>query len=423
MHATARGSAPRVGGVTMVGYENRSRRRSADAVTGLVASVLLLLGTDGCNPINTYRNWIGISANDPNSQTTPNAKNLAAGEARSDPNLATVPSPPSRALTTAELDKLTQGLIADRTNAKYASEHLQAQFDEGAAPSPPPPPPPPAAAPAGETKAAVASPATTTSAAPAAGLPTAAPAAHGPDSGPSAASPSNNSGASTPATAATPGAKGPRKSGQPVEPGPMESSLQSAQITGLPQGEQSRSPPAMPPELSVPRGANTANTTASGAHLPPPPAPAPMPAAIGSAQFQPAPPPPRLASAAPVRVATTAGPGKPAKPAPPAPTFEKVATIAFQDNQITLTEADHQALDTVILQYRAKPGLVRVVGYAGVASGAAEQLTSYHTALERAQSVGQGLTKVGIPANKIQLEAAPAVDDSGRGRAEILLQQ
>ncbi len=110
----------------------------------------VLVALTGCNPIETYRNWVGISANDPNPETTPNTKNLAAGEARSYPNLATVPPPPAQALTTAELNKLTQDLIADRTNAKYTSEHLQAQFDESAA-APPPPPAAPATAPvAGE---------------------------------------------------------------------------------------------------------------------------------------------------------------------------------------------------------------------------------------------------------------------------------
>jgi outer membrane protein OmpA-like peptidoglycan-associated protein len=404
-------------------YENRFRRRSARAVTRLVASGLLLLATDGCNPINSYRNWVGISANDPNPDTTPNTKNLTAGDARSYPNLATVPPPPSRELATAELDKLTQGLIADRTNAKYASEHLQAQSDQGGAPPPPPPPPLPTAAAGGETTLVAVSPATSASAAPAAGHTAVAPTANVSGSAAGAALRSNGSGASTPATAATPATKGPRKSGQPAESGPMESSLQSPQIAGLPQAEQNRSAPPPPPELSVPAGANSANVTTPGAHLPAPPAPAPMPVAIGSAQFQPAPPPPQLAPAAPVRVATVAGPGKTPKPAPPALTFERIANIAFPGDQIALTEADHQVLDNAILHYRAKPGLVRVVGYAGVASGAAQQLTSYHTALDRAQAVAKSLTKAGIPAEKVQVEAAPAVTDSGGGRAEILLQK
>ncbi len=147
-----------------------------------------------------------------------------------------------------------------------------------------------------------------------------------------------------------------------------------------------------------------------------------MPAAIGSATIQPAPPPPNLPPPMPVRTATT-GSGKAARAPTPAPAFTKVADIAFSSNAATLSDADRQALDKILPRYRAKPGLVRVVGYAGVASNAAEQLNSYRAALDRAQAVAAGLTKAGIPANKIQVEAAPAGSNAGQGRAEILFEQ
>ncbi|MBV8120655.1 MAG: OmpA family protein [Alphaproteobacteria bacterium] len=387
---------------------------------GLVSNVLLLLGIGGCNPINTYRNWIGVSANDPNPERTPNTKNLAVGEAGTYPNLATVPPPPSRALTTAELDKLTQNLIADRANAKYTSEHLQAQFDEAIAP----PSPPPSAMAVGEAKAVASSSAATTSTVLATGPSAAAtPAAGGPGAAPGAALASNRGAVSTPSAAAAPAPVGPRKSGQTPEPGPLESSLRSPEIASLPQPEQYRPGPPTPPELSVPAGAKTPNATAPGAHLPAPAAPEPIPAAIGSAQFQPAPSPPQLAPAAPVRVATAAGPGRATKPSPPSLNFEKVADVAFPDNGATLSDADRQALDKIAARYHAKPGLVRVVGFAGVSGGAAEQLTGYRTALDRAQAVADGLAKAGIPANKIQTEAAPAGSTPGQGHAEILFQQ
>src|SRR5271166_2006690 len=125
----------------------KSGHRFCRCRTGAMLSAAMLLATSGCNPINTYRNWTGISANDPNPKTTPNTGNLAAGDARSYPNLATVPAPPDQALT--------QNLIADRAHAKYTSEHLQAS-DEAAAPPPPPPAAPggaaAAAAPSGSTK-------------------------------------------------------------------------------------------------------------------------------------------------------------------------------------------------------------------------------------------------------------------------------
>jgi outer membrane protein OmpA-like peptidoglycan-associated protein len=202
----------------------------------------------------------------------------------------------------------------------------------------------------------------------------------------------------------------------------MESTLQSPQIASLPQPQAGQPAPPPPRELSAPAAANPA-ATAPGAHLPGPPPVPPMPAAIGSAKFQPAPPPPNLLPPEPVRTATAAGSGKTSKPPPPAAAFTKVADIAFSGTTTTLNEAERQTLDNILPRYRTKPGLVRVVGYAGVASNATEQLNSYQTALNRAQAVANGLTKAGIPANKIQVEAAPSGSDAGQGRAEILFEQ
>src|SRR5215467_13733425 len=99
-------------------------------------------GLAACNPVQTWRDWTGASKNDPDPETTPNTQNLAAGDATDYPNLATVPPPPNRALTAAEREKLTQSLIADRTNAKYSDEKLRAGFPAVSAPAPPHPPPP-----------------------------------------------------------------------------------------------------------------------------------------------------------------------------------------------------------------------------------------------------------------------------------------
>jgi outer membrane protein OmpA-like peptidoglycan-associated protein len=145
-----------------------------------------------------------------------------------------------------------------------------------------------------------------------------------------------------------------------------------------------------------------------------------MPGAIGSAKFQPAPPPPKLASPAPVHTAMA---GKPPKPAPPPIAFAKVADIGFSGGETKLSDADRKALAQVLPRYRAKPGMVRIVGYAGIGTGAAEQLNSYRTALDRAQAVAKELAQAGIPANKIAVEAAPTGSDAGPGRAEILFEQ
>src|SRR6266849_3765586 len=119
-----------------------SSRSDADKRPGRkvyrVAILAAMLGLGACNPVETFRDWTGASKNDPDPELTPNTRNLAAGEASEYPNLATVPPPPSRALTAAEREKLTQSLIADRTNAKYSDERLRAGFAAVAAPAPPP---------------------------------------------------------------------------------------------------------------------------------------------------------------------------------------------------------------------------------------------------------------------------------------------
>src|SRR6516162_8009562 len=115
-----------------------------------LAVLVVALGLGACNPVETWRDWTGVSQNDPDPDTTPNTKNLAAGEAADYPNLATVPAPPIRAMTAAEREKLTQSLIADRTNARYSDEQLRAGFS--ASSTVPPPPAADAAAKPGNTQ-------------------------------------------------------------------------------------------------------------------------------------------------------------------------------------------------------------------------------------------------------------------------------
>src|SRR5215470_19102180 len=101
----------------------------------LLAVVLLSqLLLSACNPISTYRDAVGISKNDP-GEDAPNTQNLEAGGKQPYPNLASVPPPPTRALSTEEREALTQKLIADRANAKYLDEELRV----GPGPAAPPP--------------------------------------------------------------------------------------------------------------------------------------------------------------------------------------------------------------------------------------------------------------------------------------------
>src|SRR6266705_1522461 len=87
------------------------------ALSGALASGIAL---GGCAPVDAWRSLSGVDKNDPDPQTAPFTGNLAAGEAAPYPNLASVPPPPTRATTTAERQKLTQSLIADRSAAEAA---------------------------------------------------------------------------------------------------------------------------------------------------------------------------------------------------------------------------------------------------------------------------------------------------------------
>jgi outer membrane protein OmpA-like peptidoglycan-associated protein len=387
---------------------------STSRATSAAVILTAALGLAACNPIETWRDWSGASKNDPDPETTPNTQNLAAGEASDYPNLATVPSPPIRALTAAERDKLTQNLIADRTNAKYSAEKLAAGFGEmpGAAP---PPPPPTVPAPTDEAAAK-----------PEAGATPSATAAQSPPApatgeAPAAATASGNTDEKTGVAG-----QGLRKAGEPPEPPPMESSLEVPQVRSTPHPEQvqTATPPPYPTPTPVaannpaPTAANAPTPTAANAppstpRIETPPAPVPLSAAIGSTAYQPPPPPPVL------------GPLEPAKasPKPPLrPVGAPVAEIKFAADSINLTEENRQTLEKVAAQYQQNPGKVRIVGYAGAGSGAAEQLNSFRAALDRAQAVAAALTQAGIPSDKIAVEAAPSDASAIESRAEVLLE-
>ena len=410
-----------------------------------LAVVALLLGVAACNPVDTWRDLTGVSRNDPDPDTTPNTKNLAAGEASDYPNLATVPPPPVQALTAAEREKLTQSLIADRTNARHTDEQLRAGFSSVAA-APPPPPGEPGAQPEQVEAASPPSP-TPVPTAPAA-APSAASARDGASGEqPGKLSPSRSAepafastatgvgaGAEKPApppagaprtaraggkTSAEPG-QGLRKQGEPPEPGPMESSIEVPQARAAPEPEQIQPAPPPPQLPATPKVGTTPAALPGGLAAGGALAPMPLPEAKSSAGYEPPPVAPELPPVPPTRTAA-AGPGKDvAQPA--ARVGTPVAEIKFGTDSTTLTKKDRQTLETVLPVFQQNPGKVRIVGYAGAGGGAVEQLNSYRTALDRAQAVASALTKAGIPSDKIQVEAAPQGENSGESRAEVLLE-
>ena len=216
-----------------------------------VGVVALLCGLAGCGgAIDAYRSMRGLSKDDPNPATTPFARNLAAGASGEYPNLASVPPPPTRELSTAEREKLTQDLIANRTSIERRDAELRAAHAA-------PPLPPPANAGIAAAKTAAAAP---ESSEPNSGL---------------------------------------RKRGEPPAPQSLEASLVSPQVREVPMPEQPR--PAPPPPHLAPAAAP-----------PKEPPPAPLPAAMASPP--PSPPPAIQPPPAPPVIAKGATPAAPAKP-------------------------------------------------------------------------------------------------------------
>ena len=188
------------------------------------------------------------------------------------------------------------------------------------------------------------------------------------------------------------------------------------QARAIPQPEQIQPAPPPPKLLATPTTPAAQGPPPQAAHLQSPPPAAPLPAAIGSGAYQPAPPAPVLAPLA------TANPRKGAEKPPPSPVGTPVADIKFAADSRSLTDEDRQILEGIVPLYRQNPGKLRIVGYASAGSGATEQLNSFRAALDRAQAVAAALTGAGIPADKIQVEAAPAASE-GDGRAEVLLER
>jgi outer membrane protein OmpA-like peptidoglycan-associated protein len=393
-----------------------------------VAAAAVLLGLAACNPVETWRDLTGVNRNDPDPENTPNSRNLAAGEASDYPNLATVPPPPIRAMTAAERETLTQSLIADRANARHTNEQLRAGFPQvSAAPLPPPPPSAGSASGSGDATAELSAPGAPPSPPPPPTQPAALPASI-------ATSPSDNPREQAPrlpsATAAGPKRAdgktpaGPRqalrKQGETPEPGPMESSLEMPQARATPQPEEIQPAPPPPQLPPTAKAASPPSPSPSGLAVGGVLAAPPLRGGSGPAAFQPPPAAPELPPTLPSRSAA-AGQVK-SNPKPPTPAGTAVAEIKFGADSTSLSDKDRQTLETVLPMYQQNPGKVRIVGYAGAASGAVEQLNSYRAALDRAQVVAAALTQAGIPADKIQVEAAPADARPGEGRAEVLLE-
>jgi outer membrane protein OmpA-like peptidoglycan-associated protein len=202
------------------------------------------------------------------------------------------------------------------------------------------------------------------------------------------------------APAAQPTTRVTRKMDEPPAPGPIEASGQTPTIAALPNAEAMHPPPGRAGLPSAP--------------APIPPQAALPPASLGSAQPQAAPAQPVLPEARPSPAAARPPPKLP-------PTGTMVLALDLPIGSTGLPADDRARLEPIAAMYKAKPGGVRIVAYAAAATGSAEQLNSFRTALDRAQAVAKALTNAGVPADKIQTEASPAEAASPAGRVEVRL--
>lgn len=190
-----------------------------------------------------------------------------------------------------------------------------------------------------------------------------------------------------------------RPMNEPPPPLPQNTAMEVPTLASPPGFAASHPAPAQGQPSAVPQPAPSAlpqTTVASGNPQPSPPQ-ASLPPAKPSPEVA-ALPPPKLPPVAVTIASFDLAPGAAAVPADARPHLADVAK-----------------------QYHERPRTVRVVSYVAPASGGAEQLNAFRTALDRAQIVATTLTGEGIPANKIQSEASPASATAPPGRIEVQL--
>jgi outer membrane protein OmpA-like peptidoglycan-associated protein len=380
--------------------------------------LLVAAGLAACssaNPIEWYRDATGLSKND-NLGSERNVQNLAAGGLQPYPNLGTVPPPPDRAMSSVDRKKLEEGLLADRAQAKQSDQQLRAASGV----------PGTATTPIAQGTGALAA---------------------------NAGAPGTRAGAamgSAPSSSGRPWS--PPQHSPPPEPEtlPLESPLTSPNVRTVPEGETPQpSPP--PPEVvasKTPSSPPIDTTTAVPAEPPPPPEEPTITAPLPIAPLPPSAPETAMAGTPPSTSAISPSEPKwallsppPNAPAPSPPrqatatvplgsgragtVSKQLAEIEFANGSMTLTAEDLQRLADIPKLYREKGGALRIVGYGrrGYGADAAQQeLASFSKAIDRANLVAQELIRLGLPADKVVVQAAPVGDGLGEDRAEVLLE-
>ena len=379
-----------------------TRRRGRFGIKLTMALAVAAVGLGGCSsmksggvdPIEWYRDLSGNSANDAKDQTA-NAQNLKEGGKEPYPNLASVPTVPSTAISKADREKMVQSLIADRQNAQYTDQQLRAGQNMSAIPAPTPPSMI-AAAPATSSfaQAGVATP-TAASAKP--GRMVAAPRAPVkaetlPLAGAEPA-PATQKVASDTKKRADDTKKKRAANKRSTEAPPAESSLKSPSLGPMPTGEQAEAPPPVPP--GVPHSVQRVVHPRSE----------------------------ELAEAGPAR--SDVAPASPRASGSDSGVTVQAAEINFTPGpfRARILPADQKQLTDVAQMVMHNNGRIRVVGHGGAtAQGdlAQREFQSFNAALDNAKAVALALTKLGVPASRIDVETEANVNSPDR--ADIFVQ-
>ncbi len=301
------------------------------------------------------------------------------GQDKPYPNIGTVPPRPATT-PEAERQKMVQGLVADRADARYTDETLRRLEPHPEADSMP-----------AATESATASRAATP-----------APAVQAPAAPPRAAPPAQSS----------------------LQPQQVPSSP-PAPPAGYAQTPAVQSPPPPPPVTSM---APIPNPPLAGEA----PEPAENPAAGTAAANFGAPP-------ADIDIAqnqyASAGPAGDVDGA--SGSSFRVATVLFGAGGTKLDAADERELRRVVRLFRRQGGTVKVVGHASSftrnMAPVRHQIVNFSLSLERAQAVARALERMGVPTDAIEVaalsdsqpvfyESMPAGEAANR-RAEVFLRR
>lgn len=106
------------------------------------------------------------------------------------------------------------------------------------------------------------------------------------------------------------------------------------------------------------------------------------------------------------------------------PVSVSVGDVVFAQGSSDLAETQRSALSEIAGLYKQTGGDIRIVGHSepGHSNDAIRQrLAGLDLALDRANAVAQALTKMGVPAHNIRVEAAP-VGAQEQPRAEVFME-